>query len=197
MSSVFFKVFLVCHFFQFHHLKSDLSCAQCPHSLLFHLILLKNIILSALQNLPAAALDKLAAFPKTKCSLSSIKGVLIDESNRNCQTDRRPWPRCHSQGDPPHHENPRGRPVTDDIGTVGKVLLCNGRSGETERVELVHNNESGSVDRRYPRGMNHGNESPESIAAQRIWAIFSVSIRLVRVIVIRAFALLKCHWYGI
>ena len=89
MSSVFFKVFSVCHFFQFHHLKSDLSCAQCPHSLLFHLILLKNIILSALQNLPAAALDKLAAFPKTKCSLSSIKGVLIDESNRNCQTDRR------------------------------------------------------------------------------------------------------------
>ena len=89
MSSVFFKVFSVCHFFQFHHLKSDLSCAQCPHSLLFHLILLKNIILSALQNLPAASLDKLAAFPKTKCSLSSIKGVLIDESNRNCQTDRR------------------------------------------------------------------------------------------------------------
>ena len=83
----------------------------------------KNIILSALQNLPAAALDKLAAFPKTKCSLSSIKGVLIDESNRNCQTDRRPWPRCHSQGDPPHHENPRGRPVTDNIGTVGKILL--------------------------------------------------------------------------
>lgn len=83
----------------------------------------KNIILSALQNLPAAALDKLAAFPKTKCSLSSIKGVLIDESNRNCQTDRRPWPRCHSQGDPPHHENPRGRPVTDDIVTVGKILL--------------------------------------------------------------------------
>ena len=83
----------------------------------------KNIILSALQNLPAAALDKLAAFSKTKCSLSSIKGVLIDESNRNCQTDRRPWPRCHSQGDPPHHENPRGRPVTDNIGTVGKILL--------------------------------------------------------------------------
>ena len=27
------------------------------------------------------------------------------------------------QGDPPHHENPRGRPVTDNIGTVGKILL--------------------------------------------------------------------------
>ena len=129
MSSVFFKVFLVCHFFQFHHLKSALSCAQYPHSLPFHLILLKNIILSALQNLPAAALDKLAAFPKTKCSLSSIKGVLIDESNRNCQTDRRPWPRCHSQGDPPHHENPRGRPVADSIDTVGEIQLRHGRFG--------------------------------------------------------------------
>lgn len=93
----------------------------------------KNIILSALQNLPAAALDKLAAFPKTKCSLSSIKGVLIDESNRNCQTDRRPWPRCHSQGDPPHHENPRGRPVTDNIGTVGKILLCH--AGSVKKME--------------------------------------------------------------
>ena len=128
MSSVFFKVFSVCHFFQFHHLKSGLSCAQCPHSLLF--------ILSALQNLPAAALDKLAAFPKTKCSLSSIKGVLIDESNRNCQTDRRPWPRCHSQGDPPHHENPRGRPVTDNIGTMGKILLCHAGSVKKMRTGL-------------------------------------------------------------
>ena len=138
MSSVFFKVFSVCHFFQFHHLKSDLSCAQCLYSLLFHLILLKNIILSAPQNLPAAALDKLAAFPKTKCSLSSIKGVLIDESNRNCQTDRRPWPRCHSQGDSPHHENPRGRPVSDDIGTARKILLCNKRFSPTSRLEIVH-----------------------------------------------------------
>ena len=62
---------------------------------------------------------------------------------------------------------------------------------------VVHNDENKNGDRRYPRGMNHGNESPESIAAQRIRAIFSVLIRLVRVIVIRAFALLKCHWYGI
>ena len=121
----------------------------------------------------------------------------IYESNRHCPAHRRPRPRRDPQGNPPHPANPRGRPAADSIDTVGKVLLCNGRSGETERVELVHNDESGSVDRRYPRGMNHGNESPESIAAQRIRAIFSVSIRLVRVIVIRAFALLKCHWYGI
>ena len=82
MSSVFFKVFSVCHFFQFHHLKSDLSCAQCPHSLLFHLILLKNIILSALQNLPAAALDKLAAFPKTKCNVTRSVSKMTEIERR-------------------------------------------------------------------------------------------------------------------
>ena len=124
MSSVFFKVFLVCHFFQFHHLKSALSCAQYPHSLLFHLILLKNIILSALQNLPAAALDKLAAFPKTKCSLSSIKGVLIDESNRNCQTDRRPRARRYPEGDTPHNADTGGRPDADNIDTRCQICSC-------------------------------------------------------------------------
>lgn len=63
---------------------------------------------------------------------------------------------------------------------VGKVLLCNGRFSQTERVELVHNDESGSDDRRYPRGMRHGNEPPGSIAAQWIQASFSVSMRSVR-----------------
>lgn len=47
---------------------------------------------------------------------------------------------------------------------------------------VVHNDENKNGDRRYPRGMNHGNESPESIAAQRIRAIFSVSIRLVTIL---------------
>lgn len=59
-------------------------------------------------------------------------------------------------------------------------MLRDGRFGETEWVELVHNDESGSGDRRYPRGMKHGNEPPGSIAAQWIRAIFSVSMRSVR-----------------
>ena len=46
---------------------------------------------------------------------------------------------------------------------------------------VVHNDENKNGDRRYPRGMNYGNESPESIAAQRIRAIFSVSIMSGRV----------------
>lgn len=46
---------------------------------------------------------------------------MIDESNRNCQTDRRPWPRCHSQGDPPHHENPRGRTLA--VGSDADVVI--------------------------------------------------------------------------
>lgn len=46
------------------------------------------------------------------------------ESNRNRAPDRRPRPRGHPQGDPPHHAYPRGRPVTDDIDAVGEILLC-------------------------------------------------------------------------
>ena len=45
---------------------------------------------------------------------------------------------------------------------------------------VVHNDENKNGDRRYPRGMNHGNESPESIALQWIWAVSSVSMRPVR-----------------
>ena len=48
------------------------------------------------------------------------------EGNRNRAPDRRPWPRGHPQGDPPHHAHPRGRPVTDNIGTVGAVLRSDG-----------------------------------------------------------------------
>ena len=140
----------------------------------------KNIILSALQNLPAAALDKLAAFPKTKCSLSSIKGVLIDESNRNCQTDRRPWPRCHSQGDPPHHENPRGRPVTDNIGTVGEILLRHAGSVKKMGTGLyiVTENEGATVGIR--EGWNGGNwlKNTRRLDAARQASLLFISINL-------------------
>lgn len=99
-------------------------------------------------------------------------------------------------------------PQCSDIVGIHNVdpsqITLHGGSGSAQRWMIwlrgrgvVHNDENKNGDHRYPRGMNHGNESPESIAAQRIRAIFSVSIRLVRVIVIRAFALLKCHWYGI
>lgn len=52
-----------------------------------------------------------------------------------------------------------GDPVADSIDTVGAVLCRNGRFGQTKWVELVHNAENESCDRRYPRRMNHGNES--------------------------------------
>ena len=52
------------------------------------------------------------------------QGVFIYESNRNRAPHRRPWPRGDPQRDPPHHAYPRGRPVTDNIGSVGKILLC-------------------------------------------------------------------------
>ena len=60
-------------------------------------------------------------------------------------------------------------------------MLRNGRFSQTERVGVVHNDESESCNRGYPRGINHANKSPGSIAAQRIRAVFSVSMRSVRV----------------
>ena len=51
------------------------------------------------------------------------QGVFIYESNRNRTPNRRPRAGGDPQGDPPHHAYPRGRPVTDNIGTVGEILL--------------------------------------------------------------------------
>lgn len=50
-----------------------------------------------------------------------------------------PGPGGHSQGDPPHYAHPRGRPVTDDIGTVAAFQLRHAGSGKTARLELIHN----------------------------------------------------------
>ena len=69
------------------------------------------------------------------------------EGNRNRAPDRRPRPRGHPQGDPPHHAYPRGRPVVDDIGTVGEILLRDGRFGQEARVEVVHSDENAGPDR--------------------------------------------------
>ena len=58
------------------------------------------------------------------------QGVFIYESNRNRTPNRRPGAGGDPQGDPPHHAYPRGRPVTDNIGTVGAILLCDAGAGE-------------------------------------------------------------------
>ena len=50
------------------------------------------------------------------------------ESYRHRPPDRRPRPGRHPQGDPPHPPHPRGRPVADNIGTVGEILLCHAGS---------------------------------------------------------------------
>ena len=46
----------------------------------------------------------------------------------------RPGPGGHSQGDPPYDAYPRGRPVIDDIATVGEVLLRDDGYGKTDGV---------------------------------------------------------------
>ena len=68
----------------------------------------------------------------------------------------RPRPRRDPQGNPPHPANPRGRPVTDNIGTVGAVLRSDGCFGQTEWVEVVHSDEGeASLDREEKGGEKH------------------------------------------
>lgn len=72
------------------------------------------------------------------------------ESNRDSQAHRRSGQSRYPQGDTTHNAYPRGRAVADIIDTVGKVLLCNGRSGETERVEVVHSDEMVAINHENP-----------------------------------------------
>ena len=78
------------------------------------------------------------------------------ESNRNRAPHRRSGPGGHSQGDPAYHAHPGGRPVTDNIGTVGKILLCH--AGSVKKVEdglyIVTEDEGESV--RIREGWNGG-----------------------------------------
>ena len=125
-----------------------------------------------LHNLPHTANNSHVVFNR--------QGRFRYESNRNRSPQCRPWTGRYPQGNPPHPPYPRGRPVADSIDTVGAVLCRNGRFGQTKWVELVHNAENESCDRRYPRRMNHGNESSASIARQWMRTIYSVPMRPVR-----------------
>ena len=94
-----------------------------------------------LHRLPEFAENRVAEMQNRAKEFSEYEG------NRNRAPDRRPRPRGHPQGDPPHHAYPRGRPVTDNIGTVGTILLCYGRFDQTARVEVVHSDENADPDR--------------------------------------------------
>lgn len=73
------------------------------------------------QNLPASHNFHFPA-KNRRDNLSNWRNFIY-ESNRNCAPHRRPRSRRYSQGNPKNHAYPRGRPVTDDIVTVGEILL--------------------------------------------------------------------------
>ena len=103
-----------------------------------------------LHRLPEFAENRVAEMQNRAKEFSEYEG------NRNRAPDRRPRPRGHPQGDPPHHAYPRGRPVADSIDTVGSILLCNGQFGQTEWVEVVHSDEkTGPQPQEYDRGRRY------------------------------------------
>ena len=59
-----------------------------------------------------------------RCARRREKGCSEHESNRNCQTDRRPRARRYPEGDTPHNADTRGRPGTDNIDTRCSILVC-------------------------------------------------------------------------
>ena len=58
------------------------------------------------------------------------------ESDWDRAPHRRSGPGGDPQGDPPHYAYSRGRPVTDNVATVGAVLLRDDGYGKTDGVEL-------------------------------------------------------------
>ena len=59
-----------------------------------------------------------------RCARRREKGCSEHESNRNCQTDRRPRARRYPEGDTPHNADTRGRPDADNIDTRCPILVC-------------------------------------------------------------------------
>ena len=59
-----------------------------------------------------------------RCARRREKGCSEHESNRNCQTDRRPRARRYPEGDTPHNADTRGRPDADNIDTRCQICSC-------------------------------------------------------------------------
>lgn len=59
-----------------------------------------------------------------RCARRREKGCSEHESNRNCQTDRRPRARRYPEGDTPHNADTGGRPGTDNIDTHCQICSC-------------------------------------------------------------------------
>ena len=58
----------------------------------------------------------------------------------------RPRADCDSQRNSQNPPHPRGRPVADDMDTVGAVLFCDVGFSQKERVVVVHS-DNGKRDR--------------------------------------------------
>ena len=105
-------------------------------------------------NIPASHIPEKAAKNSREDILSQRRNIY--ESYRDSPQDRRSGESCHTQGDPPHHAYPRGRPATYDIDTVGSVLLRYGRFSQTAGVGVVHSDEkTGLQPQEYDRGRRY------------------------------------------
>ena len=66
------------------------------------------------------------------------KGDYRYEGYGNCPAHRRPRSRRHPQGDQKDPAYPRGRPVTDNIEKMAKILLRHVGLAQQNGLEIVH-----------------------------------------------------------
>ena len=72
------------------------------------------------------------------------------ESQRYRSPHRRSRPSRHSQGDPPHHADPRRRPVIDDMEPAADFLFFYVGFVRKTRLEFVHIDGNRVLNRAYP-----------------------------------------------
>ena len=105
----------------------------------------------------------------------------------------RSGPRGDPQGDPPHHAYPGRRPVTDDIGTVGKILLRHERFSQTAGVGVVHSNRN--YNRAYQRRFYQAEKALELVEIQRVPVPFRITfwgiLRLFSLTVFRKYTIIN------
>ena len=100
-----------------------------------------------------------------RCARRREKGCSEHESNRNCQTDRRPRARRYPEGDTPHNADTGGRPDADNIDTRCQICSCfdgfiqENRTGVKKTAYLPHCVRINQYVLRFLRGLCRSNRS--------------------------------------
>ena len=89
-------------------------------------------------------------------AMRQTSDVILEDFDQTIDTitqDEEMCIRDSPQGDQPNNAHPGGRPVTEDIGIVGKVLFWYVGSGQTGSLLIVHSDGISRPNDKYLRGV--------------------------------------------